>query len=62
MKISEIGMAKIKDRSQKILVKLNNYASMSKLSSDQREDFRDLQKELESAQRALIAFSKPSEE
>jgi len=56
MKISREGLARIESHIEGILEKLNRYAGMTKLDSRQREDFRDLQEQLRTAQRQRRAF------
>jgi hypothetical protein len=59
MKISSAGLEKIETRIRAISEKLNDYAGRPRLSSEQREDFRDLQDELRVMQRQYLAFADP---
>lgn len=45
------NVAKVNDRRQSVLNKLNAYMGLKKLNEDQRQDFRELQEELATLQR-----------
>ena len=59
MKISQAGLEKIADRLKAVVAELNELAGNPRMTSGQRERFRDLQEEMREKQKFLRAVSDP---